>query len=66
MDIYDMHMGRSFSGTRLEDACPCPKAACGLVITTGLMTSDCPEHAFAATKTMRQGHRAEQCPGVRE
>lgn len=58
-----MHIGRSFAGTPLEDSCPCPKAACGLVITAGLDTSDCPEHAFRAAKTMRQGHRAEQCPG---
>jgi hypothetical protein len=63
--MFDMHFGRAWSGTAIEDACPCPKAACGLV-TDNALASDCPEHSAAACKTMRQGHRAEHCPGERE
>lgn len=61
MNIEDMHFGRSWEGTRLEDECPCPKAPCGLV--TGVLQSGCPEHDPMAAKTMRQGHSAADCPG---
>ena len=57
-----MHFGRSWSGTRLEDGCPCHKAPCGLVAEAH---ESCPEHALWACKTMRQGHRVEDCPGKR-
>lgn len=30
-EVGSMHMGRSWSGSRLEDECPCPQEACGLV-----------------------------------
>lgn len=39
--------------------CPCAEAPCGFVIAD----QECPEHAFTACKTMRGGHRAENCPG---
>lgn len=61
MNIEDMHVGRSWAGTRLEDECPCPKAPCGLA--TGVFQSGCPEHDPMAGKTMRQGHHAADCPG---
>lgn len=57
------HRGRSWAGTELEDGCPCPKAPCGLV-ADGTAAAECPEHAPMASKTMRQGHRAELCPTV--
>lgn len=57
------HMGRSWSGHPLEDDCPCPKAACGLVVQ-GKALDTCPHHALSAAKTMRQGHPSENCPGV--
>lgn len=62
----EYHMGRSFSGTRLEDRCPCPKAPCGLVLATGRGGDpECPEHSLAAGKTIRQTHRADRCPALR-
>lgn len=61
--MSEMHVGRSWAGHPLEDACPCPKAPCGLVIQ-GQALDACPEHAPGAFKTMRQGHPSEQCPGV--
>lgn len=67
MTGIEYHMGRSFSGTRLEDGCPCPKAPCGLVLANGLgVDPDCPEHSLAAGKTIRQTHRADACPGLKE
>ena len=61
--MSEYHIGRSFVGTRLEDDCPCPKAPCGLVIMDGLGGDpDCPQHGLAASKTLRQIHRAEDCP----
>lgn len=59
----EVHMGRSWVGTRMEDDCPCPKADCGLVIGDGINNKGCPQHDFVETKTMRQMHHAEDCPG---
>ncbi|WP_042422353.1 hypothetical protein [Streptacidiphilus anmyonensis] len=58
------HIGRSFAGTEIEDECPCPQEACGLVDP---MRADpeCDQHGRGARKTMRQGHRSDQCPGPR-
>lgn len=56
------HFGRSWSGTRLEDECPCPKAPCGLV-TSDVPHTDCEQHGLQYAKTMRQSHPAENCPG---
>lgn len=58
-----VHIGRGWSGTRTEDECPCEQEACGLV-SSRTISEACPQHA--ATKTIRQGHAAEDCPGVRE
>lgn len=54
-----MHIGRAFTGTRIEDECPCEQEACGLV-SSRTISEDCPQHS--ATKTIRQGHTAEECP----
>jgi hypothetical protein len=61
--VDNWHVGRSFAGHRLEDDCPCPKEACGLV---NMQTVDnaCPQHGFQASKTIRQGHRPEDCAGA--
>ena len=62
----DYHMGRSWSGTALEDSCPCPKAPCGLVDFGAPPIPVCdqhnPENPFLS-RTMRQVHKASQCPG---
>lgn len=59
------HTGRSFNGHHMEDACPCPQEACGLV-DFKKADAECPQHAFGASKTMRQGHMADACPGKSE
>ncbi len=59
-----LHMGRAWTGHTTEDACPCPKAACGLA-EPGPETPDCDQHNpkdFFQSKTMRQMHLAENCP----
>lgn len=58
-----IHVGRSWSGTRLEDACPCPKEPCGLVDTSKTDPS-CPEHPEVRAKTIRRSHPATECPGA--
>lgn len=55
-----MHVGRSWNGTEIEDSCPCEKAICGLAIM-GRFDPECTWHDL--TKTIRQGHAAEFCPG---
>ena len=59
--MTDYHMGRSFHDTRLEDECPCPKEACGLVSTP---VESCEQHNVLAGKTMRQLHSAGDCPAL--
>ncbi|WP_329474182.1 hypothetical protein OIE75_41075 (plasmid) [Streptomyces sp. NBC_01723] len=54
------HVGRHFTGTRLEAVCPCPTAPCGLVYADRIR-SDCPDHAHA--RSMRQSHVVRNCPG---
>ncbi|WP_109030088.1 hypothetical protein [Streptomyces rubrogriseus] len=54
------HVGRDFTGSRPETGCPCPKAACGLVLAD-LIRPDCPAHA--AARSMRQSHPTRNCPG---
>jgi hypothetical protein len=56
------HIGRSWSGSPLEDECPCPKAPCGLVLEDQTAPG-CPQHAPERCKTMRQRHSEEECPG---
>jgi len=57
----EVHYGRSFTGTLIEDNCPCSKEACGLVSEKGL-SEDCDQHNFKNHKTMRQIHSKETCP----
>lgn len=57
------HIGRSFAGHPLEDACPCPQEKCGLVALENAVL-DCPEHGLHRAKTIRQTHLAERCPGA--
>jgi hypothetical protein len=57
------HIGRAYAGHAIEDACPCPKTACGLV-SLDAQDPDCPEHAFNSAKTMRQGHLHRDCPAL--
>ncbi|MGW9020674.1 hypothetical protein ACWGOE_04220 [Leucobacter chromiiresistens] len=58
------HFGRSFSGPRLEDGCPCVKQACGLVTYADVEVAACPEHSINAAKATRQSHTAAFCPGT--
>ncbi|MFC4062811.1 hypothetical protein ACFOWE_31355 [Planomonospora corallina] len=56
------HRGRSWSGHELEDGCPCPQEACGLV---DLDKADpgCDQHGQShPPRSMRQGHPAVDCP----
>ena len=57
-----LHIGRSFTTHDLEDFCPCPQEPCGLV-NTATIDPDCSQHSLGASKTMRQAHSAEACPG---
>jgi hypothetical protein len=63
--MKNWHIGRSFSGTRLEDDCPCPKAPCGLV-DSGDTHPDCEQHPQVRYKTIRQSHRPDECLAVVE
>lgn len=59
------HIGRSWDAMRhCEDACPCPQEPCGLVSRHTVVDS-CDQHPPKAMKTIRQGHMAKDCPGVR-
>jgi hypothetical protein len=58
-----MHIGRSWTGTHIEDECPCPKTVCGLV-SSGSTDPHCGHHPFSAAKTIRQAHPAQHCPGT--
>ena len=60
--LVGWHIGRSFAGTRLEDACPCGQAACGLVDDPD---PTCDQHAMWAARTIRQAHVSIDCPGAR-
>ncbi|GAA2346741.1 hypothetical protein [Dactylosporangium salmoneum] len=57
------HIGRAWSGTEIEDGCPCPKAPCGLVVGLQAVGGPCRQHT--GIKTMRQSHPADVCPGRR-
>lgn len=58
-------MGRAWSGHAIEDTCPCPQEPCGL-IDVDRADEKCKEHGWYAFKTMRQGHKAEDCKGGNE
>ncbi|APC46332.1 hypothetical protein HWB05_gp070 [Streptomyces phage BRock] len=57
----DIHIGRSWDGHTLEDGCPCPKEACGLVRKDRIV-DECPQHHFSAAKSLRQSHTDSECP----
>lgn len=56
------HVGREWTGHDMEDACECPQATCGLVILEDA-DPECSQHGFKFSKTMRQGHPEDRCPG---
>ena len=58
-----LHIGRSWTGHQIEDACPCPKAPCGLVVFD-TVDPECTEHPMERHKSMRQSHPGEHCPGA--
>lgn len=59
--MTEMHIGRGWTGNSLEQDCPCPKAACGLVKTIEpLYNNGCEQHS--GMKTLRQIHSEENCP----
>lgn len=62
-DLHGYHIGRSFSGHFLEDECPCPQEPCGLVAVESVDPT-CPQHPVERSKTIRQSHLAEHCPGA--
>ncbi|KPC89905.1 hypothetical protein ADL27_38480 [Streptomyces sp. NRRL F-6602] len=56
------HISRHFDGPGLIEAgCPCPKAGCGMVDTENT-SPDCLQHPPTRCKTIRSGHRADECP----
>ncbi|MGW4695188.1 hypothetical protein ACWEO1_22730 [Kitasatospora cineracea] len=57
------HWGRSWAGTPIEDACPCPQAPCGLV-DSATVDQACGQHAAHRAQTRRQAHPADQCPAI--
>lgn len=61
----NLHIGRSWTGHPLEDACPCPKAPCGLVVLEQA-SPECDQHSSnpLQARTMRQIHDSEHCPGI--
>ncbi len=63
---FTLHVGRSWSGSPLEDECPCTQAPCGLVALWDA-DPDCIQHGVNhPAKTMRQGHFSYDCPGSRD
>lgn len=59
--VIAYHVGRSWSGHEIEDACPCPQVPCGLVDVQEAV-DECGHHPALRCKSMRQGHPAEDCP----
>lgn len=61
----EYHAGRSFTGHRIEDECPCSQEACGLV-SIDKANPECSQHPLGRFKTIRQGHKASACPELKE
>lgn len=58
-----LHTGRRWSGPdSISFECDCPKTECGLTVW-GIWDSDCEFHGW--TKSIRQSHAPENCPGAR-
>ncbi|ROO51042.1 hypothetical protein EDC02_5906 [Micromonospora sp. Llam0] len=65
VDPDPWHVGRASSGTVIEQQCGCRLAACGLVeLTDDSINHACEHHPMRRAKTMRQMHRASQCPAL--
>lgn len=64
-NTFSSHIGRSWAGMGdpLERDCPCPKAACGLVIEDQADRA-CGQHPPSRAQTMRQRHPADRCPAA--
>lgn len=61
------HFGRAWTGNAVEDACPCPQAACGLAVVDPDI--ECDQHNpsdWLGAKTMRQIHTSAECPALTE
>lgn len=63
--IIMSHVGRSWVGHWMEDACPCPQEECGLV-DWDKIDPECPQHSLTAAKTLRQIHDNVKCPGAQD
>lgn len=63
--MTSLHIGRSWpgQGTPMEDNCPCPKTACGLVDGENVHP-ECDQHPFLRAKTLRSMHPADECPAL--
>lgn len=60
--MIELHVGRRFTGPdRISYECDCPKQPCGLTLMSEWLP-DCPFHG--GTKTIRQSHPADACPGI--
>lgn len=59
------HIGRHWHGHDIENACPCPKAPCGLVVE-GTAVPECTQHPAARSQTIRQSHLATACPAAEQ
>lgn len=59
------HLGRDWTGHEPEDNCPCPKAACGLVLADHIR-GNCAQHSWTHARSMRQSHPARNCPARTE
>lgn len=67
------HIGRHWPGVytsprlgqTLEEECPCPVEACGLVAYENI-DPNCPQHSIEAAQTIRSSHPAKDCPGARK
>lgn len=58
--LEGLHISRGWTGGDKEffPECTCLEADCGYVISS----DSCPQHSFWAAKTIRSGHRIENCP----
>lgn len=59
----DVHVGRWTGSHDVEDRCPCPQEACGLISAARALRV-CPQHAWDADRPLRSGHWASDCPGA--
>jgi hypothetical protein len=57
------HVGRAFNNHIIEDSCICAQEKCGLV-NQDIINPHCDQHAITAAKSLRQSHRAEDCPAL--